>query len=169
MSSLWTPDGERPIPRPSPTTPSQERTGPTARHDQPSAPAPGRGDAGQSPHGAGIQDGSEDVDDVAMAAELDDVRRAILSSPPEAVIANHCYGLFELAAMHLSQQPPSLEAARLAIDGLAALTEGLSGRLGPDEETLREGLAQLRLAWVQVGAAHSAAGAAGDARPGESC
>lgn len=116
------------------------------------------------PHGL-----EEDTDDVAMAAELDEVRRAILSSPPEAVIANHCYGMFELAAMHLSQQPPSLEGARLAIDGLAALTEGLSGRLGPDEETLREGLAQLRLAWVQVGAAHSAGGAPGGARPGESC
>ncbi len=100
-------------------------------------------------------DASQDVDDPAVVAELDEVRRAILSSPPEAVMANHCYGMFELAAMHLSQQPPSLDAARLAIDGLAALTEALSGRLGPDEETLREGLAQLRLAWVQVGAAHS--------------
>lgn len=102
-----------------------------------------------------LPEASQDVDDPAVVAELDEVRRAILSSPPEAVMANHCYGMFELAAMHLSQQPPSLDAARLAIDGLAALTEALSGRLGPDEETLREGLAQLRLAWVQVGAAHS--------------
>ena len=33
-------------------------------------------------------------------------------------MANHCYGLFELAAVYLSQQPPLLAQARLAIDAL---------------------------------------------------
>ena len=38
----------------------------------------------------------------------------------------------------------------MAIDALGALVEGLSGRLGADEQQLRDGLAQLRLAFVQI-------------------
>ena len=52
-------------------------------------------------------------------------------------MANHAYGLFELAAIHLSQQPPSLEPARLAVDAMAALVEGLAGRLGDPEASLK--------------------------------
>jgi hypothetical protein len=69
------------------------------------------------------------------------------------LIANHCYGLFELAALHLSNQPPNFAAARLAIDAMAGVVEGLEGRLGEAEEQLREGLAQIRLAFVQLQAA----------------
>ena len=46
------------------------------------------------------------------------------------VVANHAYGLFELAALHLSAKPPSLDQARLAVDALGALVEGLGDRLG---------------------------------------
>jgi hypothetical protein len=35
--------------------------------------------------------------------------------------------------------------------------EGLSGRLGPDEAALADGLAQLRLAFVQIRGAHQSA------------
>jgi len=66
------------------------------------------------------------------------------------VIANHCFGLFELAALHLSLQPPQLDQAQLAIDALGAVVDGLAGRLGQEEETVRDGLAQLRLAYVQL-------------------
>ncbi len=45
-------------------------------------------------------------------------------------MANHAFGLFELAALHLSLQPPQLAQARLAIDALAALVDGLGERLG---------------------------------------
>ena len=68
----------------------------------------------------------------------------------EIVVANHCFGLFELAALHLSQQPPHLDGARLAIDALAAVVEGLGDRLGEATGTLRDGLAQLRMAYVQI-------------------
>ena len=44
-----------------------------------------------------------------------------MSTPAEVVVANHAYGLFELAAIHLSQQPPNLEEARLAVDALAQI------------------------------------------------
>jgi hypothetical protein len=84
-----------------------------------------------------------------MAALQEELAR----TPAAAVIANHAYGLFELAALHLSLQPPQLAEAQLAIDALAALVEGLAGRLAEHEPNLREGLAQLRLAFVQIRAA----------------
>ena len=70
--------------------------------------------------------------------------------PVEVVVANHCYGLFELAAVYLSQQPPLLDQARLAIDALGCLVDGLEGRLGEAEGALKEGLTNLRLAYVQI-------------------
>ena len=82
--------------------------------------------------------------------EIDRMREEILSSPPEIVIANHCFGLFELAAIYLSENPPRLVPATLAIDALAGLVESVKGRLGEHEQTITDGLAQLRLAFVQV-------------------
>lgn len=126
MSSLWTPDGERRIP------------------DPPSPGAPGA-------------DGDPPTSSAARAAEdeLEELEAQLLATPVEDVIANHSYGLFQLAAMHLSQQPPDFDAARLAIDGLGALVETLGERIGPAEPTLRDGLAQLRLAFVQIAAANT--------------
>jgi len=66
------------------------------------------------------------------------------------VIANHAYGLFELAALHLSARPPNLEEARLAVDALGAMVEGLEGRLGEVAAPLTQALAQIRLAYVQI-------------------
>ncbi len=56
----------------------------------------------------------------------------------------------QLAALHLSQQPPRLDKARLAIDALGMLVEGLGDRLGQHAEALAEGLSQLRLAFVRI-------------------
>ena len=81
----------------------------------------------------------------------------------EIVIANHAFGLFELAALHLSLQPPQLAEARTAIDALAALVEGMQGRLGEPEAQLVEGLAQLRMVFVQVHRAADAGGNTNDA------
>jgi hypothetical protein len=80
----------------------------------------------------------------------------------EVVIANHAFGLFELAALHLSLDPPQLDQARLAIDALGALVEGLGDRLGEPAKELGTGLAQMRMAYVQINAAlQGEAGAAG--------
>jgi len=84
------------------------------------------------------------------------MRAELANSPVEVVIANHCYGLFELAAVYLSQQPPLLPQARLAIDALGSLVGGLEGRLGEPEEQLKDGLSQLRLAFVQIDGARRA-------------
>ena len=71
-------------------------------------------------------------------------------------MANHCYGLFELAAVYLSQQPAMLDQARVAIDALGSLVTGLEGRLGEAEVPLKDGLSQLRLAYVQIDGAQRA-------------
>lgn len=122
MSSLWTPEGERPV---------------------------GRG----GDQGAGIADERE-LTEEEYAEQMAAVREQLAQTPAAAIVANHCYGLFELAALHLSLQPPQLSEAQLAIDALAAVVEGLTGRLGEHESQLKEGLAQLRLAFVQIRAAN---------------
>ena len=78
------------------------------------------------------------------------MRRQLAQVPAEVVVANHAMGLYELAAIHLSAEPPNAEAAKLAIDAMGSLVDGLTGRLGEPENTLRDALAQLRLAFVQV-------------------
>ena|GEM_PF-1918633 len=86
------------------------------------------------------------------AAEMDELRRQLAETDPAVVIANHAYGLFELAAVYLSTQPPRLIEAQLAIDALAALSSGVGDRLGEAAAPLEEALAQIRLAWVQLSA-----------------
>jgi hypothetical protein len=96
------------------------------------------------------------MDEEEMAAQLEAMRAELANSPVEVVVANHAYGLFELAAVYLSQQPPLLNQARLAIDALASLVDGLEGRLGEAEDQLKDGLGQLRLAYVQIDGAQRA-------------
>jgi hypothetical protein len=95
-------------------------------------------------------------DEEALAEQVAAMRAELVNAPVEVVVANHCYGLFELAAVYLSQQPPLLDHARLAIDALGSLVSGLEGRLGESEEQLRDGLSQLRLAYVQIDGAQRA-------------
>lgn len=86
----------------------------------------------------------------AMQAEMAEVRAQLLGAPAAVVVANHAMGVYELAAIHLTAEQPKLAEASLAIDALAALLEGLDGRLGEAEPTLREALAQLRAAYLEV-------------------
>jgi hypothetical protein len=95
--------------------------------------------------------GDESSDPIAGAqAALEEARRRVAEAPPEVVVTNHVMGLYELAAIHLSADQPNLPAASLAIDAVAFLVEGLGDRLGPDATTLRDALANIRLAFVQV-------------------
>jgi hypothetical protein len=86
----------------------------------------------------------------ALAAEMAAVRDRVAQVPAATVVANHAMGLYELGAIHLSQDPPSFSEATIAIDAMAALIDRLPGRLGDDEATLRESLAQLRMAFVTL-------------------
>ena len=85
-----------------------------------------------------------------MQAQMEQVQAQLLAAPAALVVVNHAMGLYELAALHLMQPAPKLAEASLAIDALAALAEGLEGRLGEDERTVREALAQLRAAYLEV-------------------
>ncbi len=128
--SLWTPSGEHRV--------GDDRTGeaPTA------GPGPGAGEAGGLP-----REGDDWSGDMAA------LREKLAGAPAAVVVANHCYGLFELAAVYLSSSPPNLEHARLAIDALGSLVDGLGERLGEAYPALRDALAQIRLAYVQISAA----------------
>jgi len=121
--TLWTPDGERPVGR-----------------DEPAEAADEHADLSPEEHARLAQ----------MQAELDEVRAQLIEAPAAVVIANHAMGIYELAAIHLTAPEPKLPEASLAIDALATLVDGLEGRLGEPEPTLREALSQLRTAYVEV-------------------
>ena len=129
MSSLWTPGGERPVGRPEPE------------------PQPAAAPSGPPPGGP---DDLTPEQQRQLAEEMAQMQAELVSVPPSIVIANHAVGLFQLAAIHLNQRPPNLEEGRLAIDAMGALVEGLAGRLGEEEQSLKDGLSQLRLAFVQL-------------------
>lgn len=89
--------------------------------------------------------------DLVEAAEaLAETRQRLAAVPAEIVVVNHVMGLYELAAIHLSAQPPRLFEAALAIDSVACLVEGLEGRLGDEEATLNLALDNIRIAFVQI-------------------
>jgi hypothetical protein len=95
-------------------------------------------------------------EDQAAEEELLEVAKHLAAAPAEDVVANHCYGLFELAALHLSQLPPQFDKARLAIDALGLLVDGLGERLGQHAAPLAEGLSQIRIAFVRISSATEA-------------
>jgi hypothetical protein len=79
-----------------------------------------------------------------------ETERQLATTPADVVIANHAMGMYELAAIHLRQNPPNLPDAKLAIDGLTVLIDGLAGRLGENEATLIEAKTQLQQAFVGI-------------------
>ncbi len=136
--SLWTPGGEHPV-----------DGGADEGADRPGPRVPG------APLSA-----EEEAEAHQIAAEMADVRAQLAQVPAAVVIANHAMGCYELAAIHLSSQPPKLDEAQLAIDAFGALLGSIEGRLGGDESTLHDALAQIRLAFVQVKASWEAGSAA---------
>jgi hypothetical protein len=85
----------------------------------------------------------------AMAHELAEARARLLETDVSTVLMNHAFGIYELAAIHLTADEPKMSEAQLAIDALSALVENLTGRLGEQEATLTDALHQLRVAFVQ--------------------
>ena len=128
MSSLWTPDGERPV-------------APPGGADQ--GPVGSTGDAVEP-------DPETAAQAEALAAEMAEVRRRLAEAPASTVVANHLMGLYELAAIHLGQESPAFSEASVAIDAMSAVVEALPGRLGENEPILKDALTQLRLTYVQL-------------------
>jgi hypothetical protein len=128
VSTIWTPGGE---------------------HE----PEPAEGDRAGEPSQGIPGGGGEGEPDPALAEELRQLREQLAATPVADIVTNHAVGLWQLAIVHLAPDgdaPPNLEEARLAIDAVAALVEGLEGRLGEHEDALRDALAQLRLVFVEV-------------------
>ena len=132
MSSLWTPGGEHPV---------EPETGENRSSDQP-----------QSTEAPTLEDLSPEEREKAeaLAREMTAVREQLASTPAALVVANHLMGLYELAAIHLSQEPANMSEASVAIDAFGAVIEALPNRLGEAETTLRDALHQIRLVYVQV-------------------
>ncbi|HEY3943400.1 MAG TPA: hypothetical protein VGL60_13080 [Acidimicrobiales bacterium] len=155
--SLWTPSGEHEVDR---TRPGGEPAAPPSAA-RPGSPPPASATPGSATPGSAAPRGpSGSPDPAATAGPTEDderyaeeLRRQLADTPAEVVVGNHCYGLFELAAVYLSSTPPQLAEARLAIDALGHLVDGLGPRLGDAAGTLGDALAQIRLAYVQVDAA----------------
>jgi len=86
----------------------------------------------------------------AVVKEMAEARQRLLETPAATIVANHAMGLYELAALHLSQPEPDFAEATLAIDSLAALVDGVQDRLGDAGPTVQQALDQIRMAFVQV-------------------
>ena len=86
----------------------------------------------------------------AMAAELAEARERLADTPSSMVVANHAMGLYELGAIHLSNNPPNLSEAKVAIDAMGAIVDALPGRLGEHEETLQAARSQIQMAFVEL-------------------
>jgi hypothetical protein len=175
VSSLWTPQGEHRVPRdgsPGAGSGAPDGEGGGGGHgsgpehdDPPEDRLQDDGlqdDGGAQPAAAAAPESHPLTEEEAEArAQLDELRAQLLAAPAAEVIANHAFGLFELAALHLSADPPHLDSARLAIDAMGALVEGLGSRLEDGAAALRDGLSQIRIAFVKI----SEAAATGDGAP----
>jgi hypothetical protein len=152
LGTLWTPSGEH-----------QPRDSGNA---SPPA-APGGGGPG-GPAAPGGDDEGPSPEEIEALREL----HARLIAPPVAdVIANHAFGLWQLALVYLGvatppdeqgrQPAPDLAAAGLVIDAVAALLDGIGPRLGEHEQALRDALGQTQMLYVQIAdalAGHDPAG-----------
>jgi hypothetical protein len=139
MSTFWTPSGERPIPR--------------------DEPAPASEPAGGPPYGGADQPFDDDQPmDEELEAELLAMQQQMLRTPAAIVVANHCIGLVELAALHLGQSPPNLAEASVAIDALAGIIDAVGPRLGENGPPLRQALHQMRMAFIEAKSAGERAG-----------
>ena len=130
--SLWTPDGEHEV--------NKQQQSTTAEADEEIQDIPGFEDL--TPE--------QQEQARAMASELAEARQRLAETPAAEVVANHVMGIYELAAIHLSSQPPALEAAEIAIDAMTAILSVLENRLGQNETVLKEALQQIQMAYVQI-------------------
>jgi hypothetical protein len=136
--SLWTPGGEVPISR------------------RPAEPEPARPESDEPEHAVL---GGIDLDQLSpeereqaeqILAEMAETQRRLAGMPAAEVVANHAMGLYELAAIHLSQATPQLDDAKIAIDAMQAMIDAVGRAFGPNERVLREALGNLQMAFVKL-------------------
>ncbi|MFZ4519498.1 MAG: hypothetical protein ACOYOP_13990 [Microthrixaceae bacterium] len=157
MSSLWTPDGERPVRRDSP-----------GAADAPDGPPAGvapdgseGGDAGvppevlrQAAEAMGLDlDALDEQDRAQLRAELAEmlrVRRELAEQPAAEVLVNHVQRFFDLVLIYLEAEPPRFTEAATVIEGLRGLVEGVGDRFGQYTEVTHQVVAQAQMLFVQV-------------------
>jgi hypothetical protein len=104
--------------------------------------------------------------------QLEQLREQLASVPAGEVVAEAAVPLITMAQLRLGLPPDQharfrdLDAARLLLDALAGLLAATEGRLGAPEPSLRDALANLRLAYADI-AAHPEAHAGDDTPPPE--
>ena len=132
---MWTPDGEHEIDRSSSENPIADTDEDTNLEDLP-----------------GLDELTTEQQEQAraMAAELAAARQRLSQTPAAEVIANHVMGIYELAAIHLSDENPKLNEAQIAIDAMTGIVGSLEGRLGENENVIKDALQQIQMAYVQV-------------------
>jgi Domain of unknown function (DUF1844) len=90
--------------------------------------------------------------------QLEQLREQLASVPAGEVVAEAAVPLITMAQMRLGLPPEhnarfrDLDAARLLVDALGGLLAATEGRLGAPEPSLRNALANLRLAFAEVAA-----------------
>jgi hypothetical protein len=103
-----------------------------------------------------------------MARQMEEAQARMLQLPAGTVIGQQALQFYELAAVYLSQDPPRLTEARIAIDALAAVVERLGNRLGEAEPPLRQALNQVQLAFIEITRSVEAGGPGWLGRPAAS-
>lgn len=158
MSSLWTPDGERPVAR----KPASESTAPSGTASAPIDPTgidPADTDPGADPLRAAAAALGLDLDAMTeeertqLAAELEEmmqVRRQVAATPASEMLTNYLMRFFDLATIYLEAEPPAFAEAATVIEAFRSVLDGVGDRLGEHEPLLREALGQAQMVFVQV-------------------
>ena len=160
--SLWTPGGEVPVnrSRPGSTPPEAEpRDRPQAQPGRPDDQGAGRPAISEEVLAEAAAAAGIDLEALsdqersqleAMMLEMAEAQARLAATPAAEVIVNHLGGMYELARIHLSQDPPRFDDAALAIDALTGVLDAVEPRLGPNGPALRDAVGQLQVAFVQL-------------------
>jgi hypothetical protein len=141
MSSLWTPDGERPV---------QRASSPTAEVEEELSGDPLR--AAAAAIGVDLDSLTEEERN-QLQTELNEmmrVRREVAATPAAEMLANYLMRFFDLATIYLEGEPPAFAEAATVIEAFRSVLDGLGDRLGEHRPMLTEALGQLQMVFVQV-------------------
>jgi hypothetical protein len=147
MSSLWTPDGERPVSRTDPSAGAADSAAPDASE-------PLRAAAEALGIDLATLTAEERQELAAELAEMMRVRQEIAATPASEMISNHLIRFLDLATIYLEGEPPAFAEAATAIEAFRCVLEGIGDRLGDHRPMLTEALGQVQMIFVQVKQAH---------------
>jgi hypothetical protein len=149
MSSLWTPDGERPIRR-EPAAGPESSSGAAAPAESADASDPLR--AAAAALGLDL-DAMSPEDREQLRAELEEMleaRRRTASVPASELLARYLMQLGDVVTIYLEADPPAFGEAATVLEAIRGALDGVSDRLGEHEAVMREMLGQLQMIFVQV-------------------